>query len=75
MSFSGLKPLQASLAIAAFVALMTWNANSIHLPFVLFPELGALGLVIFSDRHQRPALRQWILPFGLLVIVTAPYCW
>jgi hypothetical protein len=66
MSLSGLKPLPASLAIAAFVALMTWIANSIHLPFVLFPELGALGLVIFSDpRHPwaRSPVLLMLTPF------------
>ena len=66
MSLNGLKPLPASLAIAAFVALMTWIANSIHLPFVLFPELGALGLVIFSDpRHPwaRSPVLLMLTPF------------
>ena len=40
---------QAALATAVFLALIAWIANTIQLPYVLFPELGALGWVIFSD--------------------------
>jgi hypothetical protein len=55
-----LKPHRADLAIACFLALITLIANVTHMPYVLFPELGALGWVIFSDqRHpwaRSPAL-------------------
>jgi hypothetical protein len=55
-----LKPRRADLAIACFLALITLIANVTHMPYVLFPELGALGWVIFSDqRHpwaRSPAL-------------------
>ena len=51
---------RADLAIAAFLALITAIANATGMPYVLFPELGALGWVIFSDaRHpwaRSPAL-------------------
>lgn len=66
MVANGLKPLPAALAIATFVAVMTWIANSLHLPFALFPELGALGLVIFSDaRHPwaRSPVLLMLTPF------------
>jgi hypothetical protein len=63
MVASGLRPQPAGLAIAAFVAVITWIANAIHLPAALFPELGALGLVIFSDaRHP------WARSPGLLML-------
>lgn len=55
-----LKPRRADLAIAGFLALITVIANATDMPYVLFPELGALGWVIFSDlRHpwaRSPAL-------------------
>ena len=55
-----LKPRRADLAIAGFLALITLIANATGMPYVLFPELGALGWVIFSDpRHpwvRSPAL-------------------
>ena len=45
-------PRRAAVAIAGFLALMTLIAGLTHMPYVLFPELGALGWVIFSDaRH------------------------
>lgn len=51
---------RADLAIAAFLALITAIANATGMPYVLFPELGALGWVIFGDaRHpwaRSPAL-------------------
>lgn len=56
----GLKPGPADLAIAVFLALITRIANVTGMPYVLFPELGALGWVIFSDRRhpwaRSPAL-------------------
>ena len=55
-----LKSGRAALAIAAFLALITVIANVSGMPYVLFPELGALGWVIFSDRRhpwaRSPAL-------------------
>ena len=55
-----LKPGRAALAIAAFLALITVIANLSRMPYVLFPELGALGWVICSNpRHpwaRSPAL-------------------
>ena len=55
-----LKPGRADLAIAVFLALITLIANVTGMPYVLFPELGALGWVIFSDRRhpwaRSPAL-------------------
>jgi hypothetical protein len=63
MVASGLRPQPAGLAIAAFVAVITGIANAIHLPAALFPELGALGLVVFSDaRHP------WARSPGLLML-------
>ena len=60
MAEGGLKPRWADLAIAAFLGLITLIANVTGMPYVLFPELGALGWVIFSDqRHpwaRSPAL-------------------
>ncbi len=55
-----LKLGRPDLAIAAFLALITAIANATGMPYVLFPELGALGWVIFSNaRHpwaRSPAL-------------------
>jgi hypothetical protein len=39
----------SDLAVAAFLALIAWIALATKHPYVLFPELGALGWVIFSD--------------------------
>ena len=52
MAEGGLKPRWADLAIAAFLGLITLIANVTGMPYVLFPELGALGWVIFSDRRH-----------------------
>ncbi len=66
MAESGLKPRWAALAIAGFLALITVIANATAMPYVLFPELGALGWVIFSDeRHPwgRSSLLLMLTPF------------
>jgi len=57
---SGLKFHWSDLAAAGFLALITLIANATHMPYVLFPELGALGWVILANaRHpwaRSPAL-------------------
>jgi hypothetical protein len=50
----GLKPGRADLAIAVFLALITLIANVTGMPYVLFPELGALGWVNFQ--RSAPSL-------------------
>jgi len=74
-------PRRAAVAIAGFLALMTLIAGLTHMPYVLFPELGALGWVIFSDaRHpwsRSPALLM-LTPFlaglqGLWITRHLPY--
>ncbi|MEI8250060.1 MAG: hypothetical protein WCF98_02690 [Synechococcus sp. ELA057] len=74
-------PQRAAALTAGFVALMTWIANLTHMPYVLFPELGALGWVIVSDaRHpwsRSPALLM-LTPFlaglqGLWITRHLPY--
>ncbi|MCX5966429.1 MAG: hypothetical protein NTV57_02055 [Cyanobacteria bacterium] len=75
MAEGRLKPARAALAIAAFLALITVIATLSRMPYVLFPELGALGWVVFSNpRHpwaRSPALLM-LTPFlaalqGLLI--------
>ena len=70
----GLKPGRADLAIAVFLALITLIANVTGMPYVLFPELGALGWVIFSDRRHpwacSPALLM-LTPFLAAVAAAA----
>ena len=70
----GLKPGRADLASAVFLALITLIANVTGMPYVLFPELGALGWVIFSDRRHpwacSPALLM-LTPFLAAVAAAA----
>ena len=73
-----LKSGRAALAIAAFLALITVIANVSGMPYVLFPELGALGWVIFSDRRhpwaRSPALLM-LTPFLAPVARSEPLEW
>ncbi|MCX5947205.1 MAG: HPP family protein [Cyanobacteria bacterium] len=71
----------AALAIAVYLALITVIARATHMPYVLFPELGALGWVIFGDaRHPwaRSPVLLMLTPFlaavlGLVITRHLPY--
>ena len=60
MAAGGLIPRRSDLVVAGFLAAISWIAAELHLPYVLFPELGALTWVIVGDpRHpwaRSPAL-------------------
>lgn len=74
-------PRLSDLAFAAFLALIAWIALATKHPYVLFPELGALGWVIFSDAGHpwsRSPLPVMVTPLltgavGLAVARTLPY--
>lgn len=59
MAEGGLNP-RSDLAVAAFLAAISWIAAVVHLPYVLFPELGALAWAILGQAHhpwaRSPAL-------------------
>ena len=63
----GLKPGRADLAIAVFLALITLIANVTGMPYVLFPELGALGWVNFQ--RSAPSLG----PLAGPVVMLTPF--
>ncbi len=66
MAEGRLSRCRADLAIAGFLAFITVIANASGSSYVLFPELGALGWVIFSDaRHPwaRSPVLLMLTPF------------
>ena len=69
------------LATAAYLALITALANASGIGYLLFPELGALGSVVFSDPRgswARSPLLLALTPFltalpGVLITRSLPY--
>jgi len=69
------------LATAAYLALVTALANASGIGYLLFPELGALGSVVFADPRgswARSPLLLAITPFltalpGVLITRSLPY--
>jgi hypothetical protein len=69
------------LATAAYLALITALANASGIAYLLFPELGALGSVVFSDPRgswARSPLLLALTPFltalpGVLITRSLPY--
>ena len=53
------------LATAAYLALITALANASGIGYLLFPELGALGSVVFSDPRGSWARSPLLLALGI----------